>query len=40
MRHVFTLFVAISCITSETAASETRSGGPQPVRRLSGLAQC
>ena len=27
MRHVFTLFAAISCITSQAAASQTRSGG-------------
>ena len=40
MRHVVTLFVAISCITSQTAASQTRSGGPAPLSRLSVLAQC
>ncbi len=28
MRHVVTLVVAISCITSETAASQTPSGSP------------
>ncbi len=28
MRHVVTLLVAISCITFETAASQTRSSGP------------
>ena len=36
MRHVVMLFVAISCITSEIAASQTRSGGPaagQPTVR-------
>ena len=36
MRHVVTLFVAISCITSETAAFQSRSGGPavgQPAVR-------
>ena len=36
MRHGVTLFVAISCITSETAASQDLSGGPaagQPTVR-------
>jgi hypothetical protein len=33
MRHVFTLFVAISCITSQAAASQTRSGGPAAAQR-------
>ena len=28
MLHVFTLFVAISCIASQTAAEQTRSRGP------------
>ena len=35
MRHIFTLFVAISCIT-EAATAQTRSGGPaasQPAVR-------
>ena len=41
MRHVFTLFAAISCITSQAAASETRSGAPAagqpPVRACAVL---
>lgn len=36
MRHLVTLFVAISCITSQAGASQTRSSGPaagQPAVR-------
>ena len=40
MRHVFTLVVAISCITAQAAAAQTRSGGPasgQAVRACAVL---